>query len=118
MDTLQLLKKARAKIRRGWCQNSYARSRSGRDVKPNSEAACSFCVMGALYASLGYDPGASGSAVPDEARNANRMAQNYLAAAVHDAGYPAAYLVGFNDAPGRRKAHVLKVFDLAIRAAA
>lgn len=42
------LRTARIYILRGWVQDYYARDRGGRAVPAFDEAACSWCLMGAL----------------------------------------------------------------------
>ena len=48
MTLVQTLEQARARIAQGWCQDAYARNASGDEVHKGSDAACQWCLAGAL----------------------------------------------------------------------
>lgn len=98
MTALQVLRKARALVAKGWCQGATARGRSGKPVDDESRSAVEFCVVGALWRVAG------GDFVP------RIRARGALKQVVGDS------LISFNDAPGRKKATVLRAFDRAIAA--
>lgn len=90
-DDLALLRDARAKIARGWCQN-VTTMRRGRQV--------SYCMLGAM----GYD---------ECFFLARARAEKLLGPFVPAEQQP---ITVFNDDPSRTQAEVVAVFDRAIAA--
>lgn len=45
-----VLKRARARIEKGWCRSVFAKDSLGRRVDPASETACRWCAVGAMKA--------------------------------------------------------------------
>lgn len=96
--TVEVLKKARALLEKGWCQGHYAIGESGREVDAMSKSARCFCIDGALIRANGTD-------------------SEYIATAaiVRAALGKAAFSpIGWNDAPGRTQSEVLDLMDRAI----
>ncbi len=85
----------RARIEAGWCQNRMHRTWGGR----HSE----YCLIGAVRVDL-----------PGWGFGGPNMAVDLLQAAIVDLGYGQTEADEFNDSPGRTKAQVLEVIDLAI----
>jgi hypothetical protein len=53
MDSVKaLLKKAKKKIEKGWCQGAMARDIDGQAVGCMTEEAASFCIYGAVISSM------------------------------------------------------------------
>lgn len=89
----------RARIEAGWCQNHlYRNRRTWRGRRPE------YCLMAAVRLDLpGWSVG-----VPD-------MAAILLARAIVDLRYDGwSHVAEFNDFPGRTKAQILEVLDVAI----
>lgn len=100
----QQLQKARGYIARGWCKKSYFVLRDGRrwfDIRfvPSPIVAC--CAAGAIYRAQG-------------ARDNETPLHRALVKALNGSAY--LHLPMFNDAPGRRKRDVLRLYDRAIKA--
>ena len=93
MTIVEMLKRSRERIARGWCQDSYAEDKEGRRTSPLSNFACAWCMMGALR--------------PEGIEC--MAAEPFLRRLV-----PHHALAQFNDAPGRTQAEVLAVYDKAI----
>ncbi|HWB15922.1 MAG TPA: hypothetical protein VG538_05895 [Vicinamibacterales bacterium] len=101
---------ARALIAQGWCRNADARDRTGRSVQSTSDAACAWCIEGAIFR------------VTHTAANDWPLCQ-MVTALMGAREYPYSYpfsreaLSAWNDKPGRTQADVLALFDRAIEAA-
>lgn len=98
MTTIQVLRKARALVKKGWTQGCMARSAKGNRITPFSPKACRFCAWGAI-------------------ESAAREGGNYFPA------YKALERIvenvpRFNDAPARTQRQVLAAFDRAIKSVA
>ncbi len=50
MTTLDILKAARAKIAQGWCRKWFSQDENGNATEANSDQACKWCALGAIYA--------------------------------------------------------------------
>jgi hypothetical protein len=100
MDPVQVLKSARARIERGWCQGVWAKNAKGQETSVRGEDAVCWCAMGAVVAS------STTSTLHTEA-----AVRFYLAEAVGKD------VQVFNDTPNRKKEEVLVMFDKAIRLA-
>jgi hypothetical protein len=98
METLEVLRKARGLIEKGWCQGVYAKDENGKPCDPNSAAAESFCVYGALR------------------RWAQRYSDEYDAATDRLGEEPECQhgISLFNDHEDRTQAEVLALFDRTI----
>lgn len=95
---LKALRATRAKIVEGWTQGTNARDMGGTIVRAEGPLACQWCTVGAFQA-----------AVPDaHVRFHARLKLEESLIGTKD-------LVGWNDAPGRGKRHVLALFDRAIK---
>ena len=94
MLTIQILKRARKLLRKGWCQENTVMW----DEKGAPEA---YCIVGAVAF-------ASRAAWEKEALAARKRIFEALPAGAKG-------LVDFNDKAGRKKEEVLKVMDEAIR---
>lgn len=88
------LREARALIERGWTQEEFARSKTGRTVKTNSPQAVCWCAYGALIQVDGESD-----------------AYPWLCKAIDPEGD---MVTRWNDAPERTQAEVLEAFDKAI----
>lgn len=110
MTDKQFLMKARALIRKGWIQGAFAADRKGKEVPANSRKACRWCTLGSLCSVDGRNFYVR--RMPSMAFFGARKA---LRLAVAEEGFVGHDLVLFNEAPGRKKAEVLKVFAAAIR---
>lgn len=99
MTVCQLLVRARAKIVKGWCKGEMAYDAKGNVADPESRNACKWCAAGAIAAIDSTNVYMYSEAI-HEIRKANRIG----------------FLTEWNDAPGRRKSHVLRAFDKAIAA--
>lgn len=93
LSVLQVLRKARARVARGWCQRDLAKTKGGRSCNPTDKEAARFCAYGALD-SLGYDTA-----------DATLVLRTFV---------PRGHIASFNDAPGRKKSEVVALFDKAI----
>lgn len=96
MTTVQVLRKARALIKKGWCQGAYARAINGASVDPAHPGAVRFCAM---------------AAISKIAQRHEHRAGMVLVSVIN------AGICGWNDRHGRTKTQVLAAFDKAIRAA-
>lgn len=95
MTTVEILREARALIEKGWTQGEHATDAHGVCVGPLSDAACHWCIEGALLrARKGWGFSSAWFALID----------------VIPSGNP----IGWNDAEGRTQAEVLAAFDKAI----
>lgn len=105
MTTVELLKAARERVAKGWCQGWFAKDAAGEETLEELGDACAWCVRGAIYASAKHGEPESVSA---------EMA---LHDTLKDSG-AALSVVGpleeWNDAPGRTQAEVLDLFDRTI----
>ncbi len=48
--TAEILRRAAARVERGWCRGAYARDARGNPVADGSEPARSWCALGAIHA--------------------------------------------------------------------
>lgn len=99
---VDLLKRTRALLRKGWTQGTYARSKGGRKVSHDSKSAVSFDLYGAVN------------------RAAAEIAGNLFSPVVRllKRCLPAWETIDtFNDAPGRKKSEVIAVVSRAIEKA-
>ena len=108
MKTIDVLKKARALIAKGWTQSVGAADEYGLHVDIASFRACKFCASGAVCRAAGNDIPSRMLAmrslarvVPDSARSRSRDATMRV--------------IVFNDAKGRTRRQVLAAFDKAIK---
>lgn len=103
--TVEILTKARALIRKGWCQDAYAKTKSGEPCGELEPEASRFCARGAVYRSIPV----------------GRSDYRILAAEVFgelDEALPngkGGSLVRFNDTRGRKRSEVVSVFTRAIQ---
>ena len=52
---VNVFKKAKSLVKRGWCQHSYAQDETGVMVlQPTSDRACKWCMSGAILAAMDY----------------------------------------------------------------
>src|SRR5690242_5528467 len=101
----KILTRAANILAKGWTQGYYAKSESGHCIESNDSRAVRFCAVGALQrASL--ELGVGQDAVDDiakELRNFGRV-NNGVGG-----------LVSWNDAKGRKKSEVIRLFRDAAR---
>lgn len=90
-----VLIKARAKLRRGWCQGPAAMARSGKAVMPRSPTACKWCAYGAVLASTRRSAAIGWAMRMFEQANRTNM-------------------IRYNEGRGRNKNAVIAAFDRAI----
>src|SRR5690349_5736981 len=91
-----VLRAARERVARGWCQGVDARDRSRRSVDPWSKSACRWCMMGSLHAE-------------DRPSGYENSALQLLKLAIGEG-----FVTCWNDAKGRTQAEVIAAFDKAI----
>ncbi len=96
MKQVAILKKARAKIEKGWCQDYLATTDKGTPVSEKSRRAAKWCVLGAV------------GAVTKSSREAFRCQQLLREVAGVD------FLSTWNNAPGRTQEQVIRLYDKAI----
>jgi hypothetical protein len=100
-QVMDRLKIGRARIEAGWCQGQMHRARF---VAWNSKRRHEYCLVGAVR--LDH---------PDVVDlQAAARTEHLIAAAMIELGHSWNQLADFNDFPGRTKAEVLEVVDLAI----
>lgn len=99
MTTVEALRKARALIKKGWCQGFFAQTSDGEEVDANDRRARKWCASGAVFAQKGH-----GRIVGDALSVLSRVVET---SSISD----------WNDAPVRTKREVLAAFDRAIKAA-
>ena len=100
-DVLKVLRLARARIVKGWTQNSEAKNSRGEDVRPGDKTAVKWCALGAMM-DLGFSQRIRAKAII------------HLGLACQD---QASGIMNFNDDVAKKKSQVLAVFDKAIRLA-
>lgn len=100
MNTLDVLKAARAKLAQGWTQEMLARDWQGAEVPSHSDEALCWCAVGAVYAVT----------QSEEERDA---ALNQLALSLGHGD-----IENFNDRDDTTQADVLALYDRAIAEAA
>lgn len=49
MNRNDAITKAQDLLRKGWCKETYARDKEGREVDPEDAEACRWCAGGAVY---------------------------------------------------------------------
>lgn len=87
MTTKEILQKARDLLAQPgkWGQGAYACDADGNIVKPNSDAACRFCALGAVYHVMGLEgPTREGRPEPLSILYKAYGAEDGLAYAVND----------------------------------
>jgi hypothetical protein len=104
MSAVDLLKSAKAKLEKGWCQGAGARDSDGCSVAMSGPNAVCWCLSGAMWATIAASPGEYGDKAEDAAWLALQRTVGIS-------------IVDWNDAPFREKSEVLKVMDLAIEKA-
>lgn len=100
MTPAEVLRKARARIERGWCRESFARDKGNRTIAPWRAEARRFCARGAMMVNGWSDD------------SVDRKTEGFLAEAT-GAGSRLG-IECWNDDPKRTKAQVLRAFDRAI----
>ena len=108
MDMIQILEGARDQIKIGWCKHTSAKDKDGAHVLPTSEAAVSWCMIGAIQSqtidhTMSYD---KQTAIAQEAVD---IIARYLP---RDADFVSEY----NDKYARTTLGPVRVFNKAIRA--
>lgn len=99
MSLVNDLKRGRARIKRGWCQQASARDRDGMGVGADDRHAAAWCAAGAVY----YDDAAL-TALARALRVPSGLAYGEE-------------VVAYNDRERRRRADVLRLYDRAIAVA-
>ncbi len=105
MTVVDVLRRARALVARGWTQQCFARTANGWPADPRSSLAQEWCMFGALEAAGAdqYFDYSSLKIIGDIDWN--------------DAPGRRQAVADWNDVPGRTQAEVLAAFDAAIEAA-
>jgi hypothetical protein len=99
-SVVEVLTKARALVAQGHCKGAAARAANGRPVRVNEPGACSWCALGAMWASESWE----------HVENAKDTLRSVL-------GVRSIGSIGrWNDAPERTQAEVVDAFDRAIAA--
>lgn len=101
-----ILRKARALVKKGWCQGASARNSDGKPLHSDHPDAVSYCAMGAIRAagvSVGFPYG------PIEGA-ALALCDAESLQGIHEIG-------AWNDSQLMRQADVIDAFDRAIAAA-
>lgn len=99
MTTVEVLRAARERIEKGWCQGTYARRSDGTPADHADPGTVAWCASGALW----------NDASPCDLEvyaDAAAVLESYLPRDLE--------IEDWNDAPGRDKAEVLNLFDKAI----
>jgi hypothetical protein len=104
--TVRILRAARRKIEKGWCQRVMARDEFGRPSLASSKESTMFCAVGAIYSAQRRRTTSRDRAIflLDDAVRAFTRGR-------HDD------IVQFNDSRDRRKIQILAVYDRAIKMA-
>jgi len=101
---VDVLRRARQLIERGWVQGPFAITKDGTHCSPTLKCASAFCAAGARDRAC-HELAGSDLFVAVSARNLlNKSAESL--------GSPS--YIHFNDKPGRTKGEVLEMFDKAI----
>lgn len=95
---LECLVKAKEKLKKGWCQRTYAVNKYGVSTAAESKDAAKFCALGSIYAST-----KSGLLAAKCRICLSRQIEKYN-------------IAQFNDKPTTKKEDVIKVFNKAINA--
>lgn len=90
-SVVAVLRRARALVKRGWCQGHFAETADGRPCGRKADNAVKWCAFGAILA-------AGGGAAPGALRQV----------------LPERSITSWNDTVGRTRAHVLRAFTKAI----
>jgi len=106
---LEILREARARVARGWCQGTSGEDGDGNAIEPWSPAAQRWSAVGALVA------------VWDDLRKASSDREDAIAA-FQEANLSLLAVVGgrlraWNDMPSRSRNDVITAFDRAIELA-
>lgn len=99
MTTTEILRAARAKVQKGWCQGRLARNADGKGISPDDPDAVSWCAIGGIESNHKITEG--------QAWEAKRLFRRVV-------GLTGPGIDKWNDAPGRTQAEVLAAFDAAI----
>lgn len=103
----EILTRSAELVRAGWTQHLAARDVRGDEVKPTSEDACQFCLVGALDRAVHEHEGSVDYAVSCAVRDHVRK---FLADQANQS------LVVFNDTENRRLSEVADLLDRAAAA--
>lgn len=103
MTTLEILRRGRERVAKGWCQKAQARDADGFSSNADSPSAAQWCAIGAIV---------------DEAdeSGARLEAQRALRGALGRSRLTYYAVVEWNDTPGRTQAEVITLFEKAIAA--
>lgn len=107
MDIKHYLANARDVLASGWCQKAFARDVAGIPSRSRAEAACSYCLVGALEkiaapkeVAIFILDNAPKHVFPEWDRGREEMATTWL--------------VCYNDAPTTKKEDILALIDTAL----
>lgn len=105
MNTLELLKRGKARIKKGWCQEYYAVDAKNFRAQPSGNFACRWCASGAL--GIGRET--------ERDRAAWKGAIDALLRNIGDGTLKGEHsVITWNDATGRTREHVLHIYTKAI----
>ena len=101
LSTIEILKKARELISKGWCQKAPARTKRGAWCQPSSDHADKFCIIGAI----------------DKICFMGRptLEATHLYLNTHEILEKYCHPTAWNDEPGRTKKQVLNLLDNIIQ---
>jgi hypothetical protein len=103
-ETIEMLRKARGFLERGWAQGSFAVDAEGEKVVPGDDSACAWCVQGSLLAASNWKASAETELITTVLLEYSRKGRSPESASI----------VKWNDTPGRTKEEVLTLFDKTI----
>lgn len=110
---MKVLEEAKKLLEAGWTQEAEARNKDGKPVWADSEEACCFCIIGAVFAAAGrlYE---SNSEEVEEAFKA--LDKVKLAISSNDTYLTSKdCIANWNDHPGRKKEEVLEMMEKAAK---
>lgn len=119
ISTADVLARALANVRGGWCRGAYARNEHGEEVLETAPDAVAFCALGAIRRAAcdAWDAEIGGALLPPSAREHCEVrgeAERVLCEALGFDGLDTEYEVTeWNDARGRKAAAVVEAFGLA-----
>lgn len=100
MTNAQILRQARALIKKGWCKKVIARTKTGACTYPDSRYACAWCAEGAIQRACKHKFRFYVMTLVGIVKRENKISKE---------------LHQWNDAPRRTKDDVLRAFDRAIK---
>ena len=109
MHVIDLIKRAREFVEKGWTQGVHARDADDQEVHPLASTACKWCANGALVAAVC-------EMLPDdrdERHGRLKACQRALLQELHETRFH--FLVTWNDSAETKHSQVLDLFDKTIK---